>query len=793
MRRSVNIIAAGMLIAVLTSALALQFISHGAPKGSVDERLGNAAVIYVNSNLALVNNKETPIDSENERIAPFVEKNRTLVPIRFVSECFGAEVSWDAVSSTATIKLKNKNIKITADSSEMYVNKNLYYLDVPAVIVNKRMFVPLRAVSEALGKEVFYDRGLIIISDTADIFDPVSEKSVLDGIISRVNKLPSVGTKENLMQLLKEMTNIGTARKNEAVTNDVSAWAASEAEGTNYSETNVQVQGVDEADIVKTDGSYIYQVSNGNVTITKAAPYKELEIIKKISFKEGSFTPQELYIDKEHLIIIGAAYPVYVRDNNVISKSKYLPYSQNRLAAYIYDISDKQNIILTREIELEGNYVSSRKIGNVLYLVANCGLNYYIYNEEDVPPVPIYRDSAVGDAYMRIPYEDIKYIPPVVRPAYLVVGALDLNSSDGIQVETYLGTGDDIYVSSDNLYISVNAERYGVEPLLDSINNIYSMPEQKTFVYKFSMDGSRLTYLAKGEVPGRVLNQFSMDEHNDYFRIATTYENRDNGYITSNNVYILDSNMNITGRIEDIAPGEQIYSVRYMGDRAYMVTFKTVDPLFVLDLKSPWDPKVLGALKIPGYSDYLHPYDENHIIGFGKDTVELPVKDSKGNELGTTAYYLGMKIALFDVTDVAKPIEKFNVKIGDRGTDSELLRNHKALFFDKERNLLAFPVTVREVKGSAVDERSGFPQYGEITFQGAYVYELSNAEGFNLKGTISHLNTDDYLKSGYYDVISGKEIKRILRIEDILYAVSDNTISAHETDTKEVNRIDLIN
>lgn len=162
------------------------------------------------------------------------------------------------------------------------------------------------------------------------------------------------------------------------------------------------------------------------------------------------------------------------------------------------------------------------------------------------------------------------------------------------------------------------------------------------------------------------------------------------------NVYILDEALKVAGRIEDIAPGERIYSVRFMGDRAYMVTFKQVDPLFAIDLKDPKAPKILGALNIPGYSDYLHPYDGNHIIGFGKDTVEK----------GSMAYYQGMKPAVFDVSDVAHPKEKFKEIIGGRGTESELLHNHKALLFDREKNLLAFPVTVMETEKVSLKEKN---------------------------------------------------------------------------------------
>ena len=149
-----------------------------------------------------------------------------------------------------------------------------------------------------------------------------------------------------------------------------------------------------------------------------------------------------------------------------------------------------------------------------------------------------------------------------------------------------------------------------------------------------------------------------------------------------------------------------------MGGRAYMVTFRNVDPLFAIDLKDP-APKVLGQLKIPGYSDYLHPYDENHLIGFGKETVTLPVKGAGPDEV--TAFYQGMKIALFDVTDVTQPKEKFKEIIGDRGTHSELLYNHKALLFDREKGLMAFPVDLMEVKNKPANADEAANAYGEFT------------------------------------------------------------------------------
>jgi len=270
-------------------------------------------------------------------------------------------------------------------------------------------------------------------------------------------------------------------------------------------------------------------------------------------------------------------------------------------------------------------------------------------------------------------------------------------------------------------------------------------------------------------------------------RVATTVQGTwsEAGQTTSkNNVYVLDSMMNIVGRLEDIAPGEKIYSVRYMGDRGYMVTFRQVDPLFTIDLKDPTNPKILGALKIPGYSDYLHPYDENHIIGIGKDTVAM----------GESAYYLGMKMAIFDVTDVGNPVQMFTENIGDRGTDSEALRNHKAFLFSKEKNLLALPITLMEVKNPVIqtDQNYNYPQYGEFSFQGAYVYNIDLVNGFKLKGKITHMTDEEIKKAGSYWYDPQSSVDRILYIDNVLYTLSQKMIKANNLgDLAEKNTLSI--
>lgn len=558
-----------------------------------------------------------------------------------------------------------------------------------------------------------------------------------------------------------------------------------------FSTTNVQVQGVDEADVVKTDGQYIYQVNNDRIVVAKAYPADNMEIMSIIDFEDDVFTPQEIYLSGDKLVTIGSYYKDSKLNDELKAKTdsktyKRIYYDQKSyVKAIVYDISDKTNIKKIREVELEGDYVSSRMIDSVLYMVSNKSQNIYYTSDSDMKiEMPHYRDSKFNNDFIEIKCPQIRYFPDTVESNYMIVAAFDIKEDEKANIQTYLGSGENIYVSGENLYVAVTDYNYDVIPKNEAITNgvktsvapVYK-DRRETNVYKFSLDGSKMTYLSKGSVPGLILNQFSMDENKGYFRIATTTGNTwsTGENASNNNLYILDDTMNVCGKIEDIATGEKIYSVRFMGDRAYIVTFKTVDPLFVIDLKDPKKPKILGALKIPGYSDYLHPYDENHIIGFGKDTIEV----SGG------AYYMGMKIALFDVSDVSNPKQKFSEVIGDRGTESELLRNHKALLFSKEKNLMAFPVSVAEIKdkNSSAINQWGIPEYGEFSFQGAYVYSIDLEKGFKLKGRITHISEDEYLKSGntYYN--PNKFVERILYINDTLYTLSKGMYKANDLNT----------
>jgi uncharacterized secreted protein with C-terminal beta-propeller domain len=305
---------------------------------------------------------------------------------------------------------------------------------------------------------------------------------------------------------------------------------------------------------------------------------------------------------------------------------------------------------------------------------------------------------------------------------------------------------------------------------------------EKTVIHKISVGGRSIEYRTSGVVPGNVLNQFSMDEDKGYFRVATTTGNWRSQ--TANNIYVLDDGLRIVGKLEDLASGERIYSVRFLGDKGYMVTFKRIDPLFVIDLSSPTNPKVLGELKIPGYSDYLHPYDDTHIIGVGKDVNESIDADKVHSP--NAVYYTavgGVKLSLFDVSDVSNPKEVSKIAIGDAGTDSEALRDHKSFLFNRGKGLLAMPIMLHE-------KSSGSSRYGGYQWQGAYIFNVSLENGFTFKGRITHAPSDASDTNYYY--YGPYSVTRSLYIGDVLYTVSQKYVKMNGLDSLvELNKVEL--
>ncbi|NCD00541.1 hypothetical protein EOL94_00360 [bacterium] len=603
-----------------------------------------------------------------------------------------------------------------------------------------------------------------------------------------------------------------------------------------YSKTNIQVEGVDEADIVKTDGKNIYTVNKKNIFLTKAYPANEASIESIIKLEDN---PREIYVNGDYLVVFGYENSIYERKvANFIPRTSYT-------FVKIFNIKDISNPVLIKDLKLPGSYSDSRLLNGKLYLITNA-YNYNVYRDGYLPEIIDNGEAVSLYGSERSLNPSIYYFPlPYESYNYTNVFNIDLSSQEIVmKLDSFLlNSSQDIYMSKDNLYITYtnylnqdeivyDVTRSLVYPYLDileknkiqkidsvepyilsdrekraKISSIFSsylisLDEseqelwqeniekslvdkykelsdkiQETIVHKISLVGiNGLEPVAQGEVPGRVLNQFSLDENNGYFRIATTRDDNRPWFLledgeersSSNNVYVLDKELNKVGSVENLAEGERIYSARFIGDRAYLVTFKQVDPLFVIDLSNPRNPKVLGELKIPGFSNYLHPYSEDILIGFGKQT-KLNEWDNVVTE--------GLKLSLFDVSDPENLKELDTYITGDSGSYSAVLNDHKALLFSKEKNLLVLPVSLREYLSE--DRRSS--NY----FNGALVFSIEDNK-FNLRGKIDH-NTS-VLDNDY-----NNRVNRALYIGDNLYTISNNYLKINNiSNLDEVNKVKFV-
>jgi inhibitor of cysteine peptidase len=492
-----------------------------------------------------------------------------------------------------------------------------------------------------------------------------------------------------------------------------------------YSDTNVQVEGVDEADIVKTDGEFIYVVSGGDVVIVKAYPAEEAVVLSRIVV-DG--TMKQMFINEERIVVF------YEKGSS----------SEPETYVSIYDISSREDPTLKREIAVDGRYFTSRMIGDYVYVVVRKAASL-LEGEVNLPEIHFESECKVVSA-TEIFYSDFR------EYGYIFTTIMAVNVHEDTQEPVYetvlSGWTTSMYVSLENVYLAISHW-------------------DKTVLHRIHIENDEISYVADGRVPGRVLNQFSMDEHEGFFRIATTLQRK-------NNVYVLDMDLEIVGRLENIAPKETIHSARFMENICYLVTFEKIDPFFVIDLSNPHNPEILGELKITGYSDYLHLYDEYHVIGVGKETIP---------EKGDFSWHQGVKISFFDVTDRSNPKEIAKYEIGDRGSDSPVLRDHKAFLFDREKNLLVIPVSVTEMK------ENGAPPYvyGRNMGQGAYVFTISLAlqEKLVLRGTITHI------ENGNVDNTSS-HITRTLYIGEVLYTISDSKIKMNSLlDLTEINELNL--
>ena len=481
-----------------------------------------------------------------------------------------------------------------------------------------------------------------------------------------------------------------------------------------YSDTNNQVEGVQEADIIKTDGEYIYAAVDGDVYLLRENGGNP-EILSKIEKKAGTELDEKdgaheaeeyvnnIYVTETRLVLMKytvdySTYEDAVAEDVAIAGC-YV--GQGTYTVAVYDIADRSHPVLLNELGQSGTLISSRMVGDILYLV----YSYYVPGEIDETDPSTYVPALyLGDAKTDVAAGDIMLLGKPGAAQYLTVSSIDVGSpAEFLDTQSILGCGSDIYCNSETLVVALTT--------MEETNDV---SKDKTELFRFSLKDGAVTMESQGSVPGYVLNQFSMDEYNGYFRIVTTenvthYFNE--GGIASaeqektrNHLFVLDESMNIVGSIEDLARGESIYSARFIGDTGYFVTYRQVDPLFTVDLSTPSEPKILSELKVPGFSNYLHPFGDGLLLGFGQNS------DEESGEIQ------GLKLSMFDTSDPAAVAEKHSELLGEKYMWSNAIGNHKAILVDSEKNLIGFPAE-NEYMLYSYSPESGFQKIAQLTLE----------------------------------------------------------------------------
>ncbi len=572
-----------------------------------------------------------------------------------------------------------------------------------------------------------------------------SEEAVTDDG-SPISRDPDIVRLDSYETLLTQMRcfNLDGKRIEIAYDNVAPGIDSITAASQDYSQTNIQTSGVDEADIVKNDRSHLYYMAGDRLLIFDIRNPSEIRLKSEILITDSDFGRSgiEFYYDSMSKKLWLISYSYSHRDipySDDVKRSADICYMPGSITVDTYDVRDPSDPVLLSSFSQEGNYLSSRRIGDTIYLVTVKSTYGYPYDSLDVFP-------AVKDGendWSTVPARDIYVVGSEYIDAFTVVSAIGGKNGDREAVtQVIAGSGSTVYASSDKLFVTGT--------VWESSANIFTFESNSTLstkILSFSIIDGGLTAFGAGSVPGRMINQYSMDYRDGYLRIATT-SNNEKTLQTSNNIFVLDDNLDRYSSLENLAPGETIYAVRFDGDRIYLVTFVQIDPLFVIDASDPGNLKVLGELKIPGFSNYLHPVGDHLLLGIGKAT--------RNDGSVTTA---GLKLALFDVTDPENPVEKSVLVYGVNYGYSDVEYNPKALMVYPEMNLFGLPLCFDKPAGD---------------------YGTDYVTGFLLV----RIDSDEELVHEYlFENAGNNGICRGVYARDAVFVVSDTSIDSYDIET----------
>jgi hypothetical protein len=593
----------------------------------------------------------------------------------------------------------------------------------------------------------------------------------------------------------------GDARANSA--------APPQAAPTNYTTTNNQVAGVDEADFVKNDGTRIFALSGNRLYAAKSWPATELAVRGSLSI-EGY--PREMFLEgTDRAVIFSSIYTWYPLSNAAGDRCDSLDcgfHSSNTVKITVVDVSDLSNLRVTHEYKLPGHYNSARKVGASVRLVLSDDFNFPTTVKwwPEVQGVDFWSPANKGrrvDEFNKLIAQNEKEIRAQTLAQWVPAGKVTVNGQtttvphecsafQKVNAPTRLGT---VSVVTLNLSTPTRLDRSTIiaEPgeVYASQKNLYvatrhwwwwPAPGQRdtTYLHKFDISNpDAALYVASGSVDGHIVDQFSMDENQaGYFRVATTTmfrvpdtQNPGNWWgrmETVNHVNVLsetNGSLDVIGQSEDLAPGERVTSARFIEDKGFVVTFRQVDPLFTFDLSDPKNPKKLGELKIPGFSTYLHPMGPNHLLTIGTYVPE-PV-----NGMNPDWRQRALQLTIFDVTDMRNPKQAHTQLVGTSSGYSEAQHDHKAFNYFPAKKLLAIPF-IDWNWGATGDS------YWSSFTSDLRVFSVDPVTGFTPKGAISMRDLYQVEQWSNWTYYWSPQVRRSVMADDFVYAISDSGIRA---------------
>lgn len=612
------------------------------------------------------------------------ENTKTVTVVRGTAYSGPVEEAWTMVDLSGT----------AVPSSQTVVIDGVQRSDLSVWNLGNNNWFRLADLADAIGFELTFDAA----SNTAAIVTaPVSWNAADYQTVYEAVQGARGGSASRAVK--------GAAKEEFAVANDaaVEAPAAMETGGSgggDYSGTNVQVENVDEGDIVKTDGKYIYVLRGEELTVLKADGGLT-DIVSRTQLGWSTYEQSGEKKDYKSFSEYKTPSEMFVSDGRLTVISNYSSYSEERVngdyrwtdkhytCIDLYDVSDPAAPKALSALGQDGYVLGTRMVNGRVYLLTS----YWVWDCEE-GDVHTYVPALYKNGRMSIlPADKIYIAPHCDSTEYVVAGAYDLTSGECTASQSLLGCGDTLYMNDSGIYVLGSHWTDNVTKTYTE--SVYTVEEHtnasETMICRFAPDD--LSVVATGTVPGYIESQFSADEYQGNLRLVTTRNDssykifKDEKYgfenyqweerRTTTGLYVLDSGLQVVGKVEDLAPGERVYSARFDGEIGYFCTFRNVDPLFAVDVSDPSAPKVLSALKISGFSEYLHSWSPNRLFGFGREADE------------EDGWSEGLKLVMFDTTDKTNVTVKHTLVLDD-ASYSEALYDHKAMFIDPERNYIGF-------------------------------------------------------------------------------------------------------